>query len=189
METELVLDRWADEECDVMVNHLAKELEVDPSNLRKFIKKHEFEPFLIRAADTGNQPSLALTKEDAEQVKSLWLTGKLGQEAREQAAGWFYIIMPVPEVPGRLKIGFTSNLSKRLAAYQVICPSACILEHWFCQRSWEYAARDSITRKGCTRVGSEVFDCEDVAAVIENAKQFFALMPKLGKEGPNDQHN
>ena len=185
---ELILDRWADEAHDMMVNHLAKELEVDPSNLRKFIRKHGFEPFLIRVAESGNQPCLALTKEDADQVKELWLTARIGSQPQENegGSGWFYIIVLIPEVPNRVKIGFTSNLASRLQSYQVLCPTARVLKYWPCQRSWEYAARASITHEDCVRVGGEVFDCEDIEAVIENAKQFFDLMPKLGTGGQNE---
>lgn len=178
----VIMNRFADDR-DVLLNDLAKELEVDSSSLRRFMRKHKFTPFQIRAS--RNQLSFALSKEDADELKELWLTGKLEAEAKIQNAnkrdvgGCFYVIALMPELPGRIKVGFTNHLMRRLAVYQTLCPSAEAIAQWPCRRSWERAAIASIVNMGCKQIANEIFDCEDKTPVLNAIQRFFELMPKV----------
>ena len=174
-------------EENTTLQQLATELQVDASYLRKFVLKKGFKIFLARAVGTKSQPLTALTKEDAEEVKELWNKKILGSTLPTSTRiGYFYVMRITSEVPGRIKVGFSNNVDARLDTYQTFSPSAELIGYWPCRMSWERAATDSITRRDCTRLANEVFDCQDVEAVIENANQFFQLMPELGKENRND---
>ena len=178
------------QEGEVTLRELARELNMDSSNLQKYAKRHGCKFFYVLTAETGRQPVLALTKEDARKVKQLWNKKILGPAIREASQeGYFYLMSIAPELPNRIKMGFSTNPDGRVKELRVFSPSAEILNSWRCRWTWEQTAIASITRDGCNQLANEVFDCEDVAAVIENAKRFFDLMPKLGKEGRNDQHD
>ena len=82
-------------------------------------------------------------------------------------------------IANRLKLGFTTSIQDRLDSYRTLSPTAAVVKSWRCKPTWERCAIDSITRVGVTQLGIEVYDCDDLPALIERAEQFFALMPSL----------
>jgi hypothetical protein len=98
--------------------------------------------------------------------------------ARIEGFGYFYIIQLHPEdLPNRLKIGYTDNLDIRLSDHRTTAPTLKLVKSWPCKRTWEDAARASITRNDCEHFGGEVYD-GDVQVFIDHADAFFAVMPQ-----------
>jgi hypothetical protein len=54
------------------------------------------------------------------------------------------------------------------------------LKKWPCKRTWEAAAIDCLTREDCQLILNEVFDCDDLQALIARGDAFFAQMPDIG---------
>ncbi len=159
---------------------LAAELGLDRSNMRKYILKHGFTPVSVRTPDSRNQSTLALQIDDAEAVRQLRTTQGFGAGLTplEGGSGYFYVIQLVPDLaPGRIKLGFASDVVTRLGAHQTAAPTAALVKMWPCKRSWEGAAIDSITRSGCVRIGAEVYQCDSVDEVVWQGNQFFDIMP------------
>jgi hypothetical protein len=120
--------------------------------------------------------------EEAEQIRELRRNEGFTKSDRVLASqnGYFYIILVSPDLSTkRIKLGFATSLQSRLAAHKTAAPTAELLISWPCKYSWEKTAIDSITRVDCTLVSNEVYDCENINALIIRGKQFFSLMPEL----------
>lgn len=78
-----------------------------------------------------------------------------------------------------MKIGYTDNLDVRQSDHRTTAPTLKLLKSWPCKRTWEEAAKASITREACRQVGDEVFD-GDIHGFITRANDFFAVMPSGG---------
>ena len=91
--------------------------------------------------------------------------------------GYFYLIQLHPaDLPNRFKIGYTNNMDVRLSDHKTSAPTLSLVKSWPCKRTWEEAARASITREACQWVGGEVFD-GDLQGLLARADAFFSLMP------------
>lgn len=166
----------------VLLSSLAEELDLDKSSLRKFVKAQGIEFARIRTPESRGQLTLALTPEDAENIRELrqsYVAGTFAGDLQTgNGSGHFYIIQVIPDLlKGRVKFGFTSNIDARLASHRTSAPTAELLKIYPARRSWEDAAIASITRVDCTLVANEVYDCEDTDTLIERADTFFALLP------------
>lgn len=63
----------------------------------------------------------------------------------EGSQGYFYVIQLIPEhTPFRLKVGWTTDLRKRLSQIRTICPKAVLLHWWECQKPDEQNVIDFI---------------------------------------------
>jgi hypothetical protein len=93
-------------------------------------------------------------------------------------AGVFYVIALEPSLdPGRLKVGFASNMSERLRQHRCAAPFAKVLGKWPSRLLWEKTAIDAVTQ-GCERLHTEVFRTDDVEGLLRRCEALFALMPK-----------
>ena len=84
--------------------------------------------------------------------------------------------------PHRIKLGYTDRpIKERLSEFKTSSPTAKVIKIWPCLFEWEKAAITSITREGCIKISdkksSEVFDCENLEKIRENADAFFSMMP------------
>ena len=163
----------------VSVKQLAQELGLDSSNTRKYVLSQGYSFLKQRTPDSRGQLANVLTKEDAEAIKALREEqGFTGNAVANSAEGWFYIVLIVPELdPLRVKLGFASDARNRLQAHRTVAPTATLVKAWPCKRAWEQAAMDSVTRLGCQLIASEVFQCDNLDALIERCESFFELMP------------
>jgi hypothetical protein len=87
--------------------------------------------------------------------------------------GFFYVIRLEAEGT-RFKLGWSSGPLRRLASFRCSAPTASIVACWPCERAHETSAIWALTRDGCRRVRSEVFDCDDLPAMLLRAELFFA---------------
>jgi len=164
----------------VTIGELADELGLDKSNIRKTLLKNGFAPVRIRTPETKGQLTLALTQEEAEAFRELRESQGFGHwQPTNNGKGEFYVVQVIPEfIPNRVKLGFADDAKNRLAAHRTAAPTATLCKAWPCKRVWEAAAIDSLTRIGCKLIANEVFECDNLEALLERGDDFFALMPK-----------
>ena len=149
--------------------------------MRKYVLKHGFTPVTIRTPESRAQLTLALTAEDAESIRALRQSQGFGagtQSGDNGLAGSFYVVQVVPELaPNRVKLGFATDALARLSAHRTSAPTAQLVKAWPCHRSWEPCAITSMSRIDCRLIVNEVYECDDLAALIARGDDFFALMP------------
>jgi molecular chaperone DnaK (HSP70) len=98
--------------------------------------------------------------------------------------GFFVVVQLVPDLrPGRLKLGFVADPQRSLAEWRQAAPTAVLLKAWACRATWEAAALDCLTRKGCWTLGNQVLDCAEPEAILADGEAFFRLMPGPSSEG------
>jgi hypothetical protein len=161
----------------VSIKKIAEELKVSKDYALRLVKR--------RASSLGIKPlygsrnAVSLSRDDADRlIKDYKPTRAFLTTVRPTGFGYFYIIQLHPEdLPTRLKIGYTDNLDVRQSDHRTNAPTLRLVKSWPCKRSWEEAAKASITRHGCRSIGEEVFD-GDVQGFIHRAEAFFAVMPQ-----------
>jgi len=180
----------------VPLAEIAKRLGLDRSNARRWLLKNGFRFLRIRTPETKGQLTLAMPEQDVQ--AAIELRKRLGfSVGRQRGAaitsqdaengGCFYVIQLVPEFePNRIKLGFSTNIDKRLASYRTIAPTARLVKTWPCRFSWEQAAMACAVGDQCKRIGAEVYDCTDLDSVIARLDQFFHLMPKASEYAEGD---
>ena len=164
----------------VTVEQLSKEFGLDRSNTRKYIISQGFSFVKVRSP-VNRQLMIALTQEDAEVVRGMRRDQGYGVsiKAIQTEKGFFYVIQLIPDIlEKRVKLGFATNVQTRLNVHRTSAPTAILLGSWSCKSTWERTVIDSITRVGCVNVASEVYDCEDIQALLQRCENIFALLPK-----------
>jgi hypothetical protein len=178
----------------VTYNEMAKRLGVDPSTIRRLVKKHSINVQQGRANTINGKWMHYLTSEDADRLAACYKASRTpvkdsATEESYQRSGHFYVIQLVPEfLPNRIKIGYTDNLEKRLKEHQTAAPTAKVVSSWPCKRSWDPAVMDSITRDGCSWVDNEVFEGAP-EGFVDRGNAFFAHMPNPDAERPLSTHS
>ena len=171
-------------EKHVLLSTLASEWGIDKSNVRKYVIRHGFECIRVRGSDRTHQSVLGLTGSDAELLRELrqreGYTTQNGTRPVENGIGIFYIVQIMPDAdPSRIKFGYATEVSRRLSAYRTLSPTATTIKTWRCRVSWERAAIDSLTAEDCTRIGGEVYVCQDIEKLLKRGDIFFSCMPSL----------
>lgn len=171
----------------ILLTELAQEFGLDKSFIRRYVLKNGFTPVKIRTPHSRGQLSLALPKEDAENIRELRQSqgfilpdqkNNKKQIVINVTNGFFYIIQIIPEFnPNRVKLGFASDVNARLNAHKTSAPTASLIKSWLCKRYWEQVAIDSITRIECKIIANEVFECDNIESLINRADNFFNIMP------------
>jgi len=101
----------------------------------------------------------------------------------ESEIGCFYVIQLVPELdPKRIKLGFAIDLNNRLLQHRTAAPTATVLTSWPCRRSWETTVMDCLSADSCHHILSEVFECENLSALVDKGDSLFSILPH-----PNDR--
>ena len=164
----------------VSLKQLAEEFELDRSNTRKYVLKQGIQPHKRRTPDSASQLTLALTKEEAEKIRAARREeGFVGvSKPIIKDGGVFYVIRLIPEFdPRRIKLGFADDINSRLGQHRTSAPTAKVVKTWPCRRSWERTVIDCLEAVGCRLIQNEVFECDDVAALIRKADELFSILP------------
>src|SRR5262249_33797068 len=82
--------------------------------------------------------------------------------------------------PRRLKLGVADDLPSRLSQHRTAAPTAVVVKSWPCKRTWEGTVMDCLTAVNCRLILNEVFECDDVVALIARGDNLFALLPDPG---------
>jgi hypothetical protein len=175
----------------VSLKQLATELGLDRSNTRKYVLKSGVRPHKRRTPDSGSQLTLALTVEEADRIRAKRREeGFLGaSKAVSKEAGYFYVIRLVPELDlRRVKLGFADDVGVRLAQHRTAAPTAVLVRHWPCKRSWEGTAIDCLAA-GCRLILNEVYECDDVDGLLNRGDQFFGLLPAPDEKAQLSGHS
>lgn len=89
--------------------------------------------------------------------------------------GVFYLIQLEPDFdPGRIKLGFATNMAERLRSHKCSAPFAKIVQTWPSHVLWERTAIDSVTI-GCEKLYTEVFRTENLEQLISKCEEFFFI--------------
>jgi len=81
--------------------------------------------------------------------------------------GYFYCVRLSPELPHRVKLGYSVNVESRMKSYRTANPTLDLLGVWKCRRLREKPMINSIMQEDWThQVGTEVFDVDDVNALL-----------------------
>lgn len=167
---------------------LASELGRRKQTIFKIINRLRIEGQKMATSDSRGQMALHITEEDAERVREELAPPSAAPDDENILArsggyvvsqdGVFYVIQLEPALePGRIKVGFTTNLDDRLRKHRCSAPHAMVLDKWACKSLWEKTAIDCVTA-GCDRLREEVFRTASIDEVIRRCERFFELMPK-----------
>jgi len=157
----------------------AQELGVHKDYALRLVHKHAEE--LGLHPQRGQRNALLLSRQDADRLVQAYQPreahNRHSSNRESNGLGYFYLIQLHPaDLPTRFKIGYTNNIDVRLSDHRTSAPTLLLVKSWPCKRTWEEAARASITREGSHWVGGEVFD-GDVQGFLARADDFFSLMP------------
>lgn len=112
------------------------------------------------------------------------------------ALGYFYVVQTASDLDeklaalgaiaptaGRVKLGWTCRMGKRMGEHSSVAPSSDVLAFWPCDPQWEgpaikYATSQVQSKMVCgrSRKRSEVYDVQDVQAVLNATSYFFYLV-------------
>ena len=171
----------------IAVVELADELQIHKQTIFKVMKRLGIHAVKRREHDRRGQIISVLRKADADAVRDKLRRTTSGiREGSNSAsdtryfsedAGVFYVIQLEPvHDPGRVKVGFTTDIDGRLRHHRCSAPFAECVKTWLCRRTWERAAIDCVTT-GAEQLHTEVFRVDSVQVVIDRADRFFSVMP------------
>lgn len=166
----------------VSLKSLSKELGMDRSHARRYVLGLGINPIKKRMSDSANQLSLAVTEEEAQKIrdhrKAKGYDGSVPTIETEN--GFFYVIALVPDLDHRrIKLGFANNVVDRLFQHRTAAPTAHIITHWPCKRSWEKVVIECLTAKSCKHILNEVFECSDIDSLAATGDRLFKILPKV----------
>ena len=169
-----------EEDQFVALRVLARELRIDRSHFRRYVIRLGITPQKRHTLRSGNQLVVTVTAQEAEQIR-IARRGQgynLDYDVLEAAVGVFYVVQLIPELdPNRVKLGFADDAGTRLVQHRTAAPTAKLVKTWPCKRSWEFTVIDSLATAGCKLILNEVYECDDVARLIEHGDRLFALLP------------
>jgi hypothetical protein len=171
----------------VSLKQLATELGMDRSHARRYVLRLGFTPHKRRTTDSQNQLTLAVTIPEAEVILKKRREAGFFESTKPVVSevGVFYVIRLVPELdPRRLKLGFADDLLSRLGQHRTAAPTAAVVKSWPCKRAWEGTVMDCLTAVNCRLILNEVFECDDIDALIARADNLFALLPDPAAKAP-----
>jgi hypothetical protein len=82
------------------------------------------------------------------------------------------------------ELGFADDLLSRLGQHRTAAPTAVVVKSWPCKRAWEGTVMDCLTAVNCRLILNEVFECDDVDALIARADKLFDLLPDPAAKAP-----
>lgn len=179
-------DQQADTDEQIAVAELADELQCHKQSLFKIAKRLQISPVKMRDAERKNQFVSVITRDEAAKIRAEFIfrsrttsSSENDQQCQVADVGVFYLLQLEPEHdPGRLKVGFTTDLDGRIRKHRCSAPFATCIKAWPCRRNWERTAIDCVTA-GLQQLHTEVFRAPSLTEVVSKAEEFFSLMPAI----------
>jgi hypothetical protein len=176
-------------EEDIVVVDLADELQIRKQTVFKVMKRLGIQAVKRREYDRRGQVISVIRKVDADAIRDdLRRTTSGVRDGSSPAgdtrylsedSGVFYVAqLESAYDPGRVKVGFTTDIEGRLRRHRCSAPFAQCVKTWPCRRTWERAAIDCVTT-GAEQLHTEVFRVGSVQVVIDRADKFFGVMPVI----------
>lgn len=173
----------------IAVVELADELQIRKQTVFKAMKRLGIQAVKRREYDRRGQMISVIRKVDADAIRDDLRRTTSGVRDGSSSAGdtryfsedsgVFYVVQLEPaHDPGRVKVGFTTDIDGRLRHHRCSAPFAQCVKTWPCRRTWERAAIDCITT-GAEQLHTEVFRVGSVQVVIDRADKFFGVMPVI----------
>jgi hypothetical protein len=176
----------------IAISEIADELQCRKQSLFKIARRLNITPAKQRDFERGNQFVSMVTNQQAEDIKREFLSRKkvMGEngvdEILDSDEGVFYIVQLEPEHdPGRIKLGFTTDLEGRLRKHRCAAPFSQCVVSWPCRRNWERTAIDSMTDQ-LEQLYTEVFRTNSLEETIKRGEKFFSVMPKINTVSEKD---
>jgi hypothetical protein len=167
----------------VYLTHLAAELGYTKAAFHRVVRRAGIEPRQVPSDFSRGQRTLAITAEEADRLRATGRGSKLGtteRVSRDPDEGVFYALVLDAIRPGRVKLGFTSDLEQRLANYRTSSPEVQVLFAIPCRRGWEATTMAALTNVDeCRQVGQEVFDYANLDVLADRACSWFAMLPEI----------
>lgn len=174
----------------ISVIDLANQLGKRKQTIFKVLKRAGISPAKITSLDSRGQKAAYVSREQARIIAEMVSNGSRTRAedssspaiSSDSEEGYFYVVSCEPDHdPGRIKVGFASNVSERLRHLKVSAPYVKLQTTWPCRRLWEKTAIECVA-DGCERLGVEVFRTKSIDSVIAKCEGFFSLMPKLARK-------
>lgn len=169
----------------IAIPDLADELGAYRASIFKVVARLGIQPNKRRDVARKNQLVSIVTPSEALAIREAVLRSRAAGDAAGDAGsfavdeGMCYLIQLEPECdPGRLKVGFTTDLEGRLRHHRCAAPFAVYKRHWPCRRTWERAAIDCMTN-GLEQLLTEVFRGSSLEEMARRGDGFFAVMPPV----------
>lgn len=170
----------------VSTSELAEMFGTDPSNTRRWLTKAAEELGIERVKARGERGATMLVwrAEDADRLVQLRKDRgfALGRNTapetpvKAEAAGCIYLLRLDPDLPNRIKCGYSTNLQQRLSSHRTIAPRLEVLAVW---EGAEWAERAALAALAAVpeaeRIGEEVFDLPAEQA-LERLTTLFGLL-------------
>jgi hypothetical protein len=159
---------------------LARELRVDRSHFRRYVIRLGITPKKRPIPGSRKKLVVTVTAEEAARIRAARQGEGYDVDSAEDDAivGVFYVVQLVPELdPNRVKLGFADDAAARLAQHRTAAPTARLVKTWPCKRSWEYTVIDALSNADCKLILNEVYECCDLARLLTQGEQLFALLP------------
>lgn len=155
----------------------AKILQMDETTLGKWVSKVG-----LSFTDTrgrGNQKIKGLSLSEIEMVKEAYSAGKWEEleeisESVDSIDGVFYVLVPHPQIPNQVKVGFTKSIDQRLATYKTLCPLAEVKKVWPIKKIDEKTIIRQATPKE-KQLGLEVFEVRSLGEFIKRIDKIMLL--------------
>jgi hypothetical protein len=174
----------------ITVVEIAETHGVRRQTIHRIIRRRGIETHSIKSSAAHGQTISAITTTDYDLLRPDLVS--LGSDVADEGgdistSGVFYIVQLEPELdPGRIKLGFASDINERLRSHRTSAPFSKTLRTWPCKLLWEKTAIDCIGQE-CEQLHTEVFRASAIEDVIAKAEAFFRLMPVLARPDDNDE--
>jgi hypothetical protein len=159
-------------DCPVLLKDLARQIGAHRSGFKRALENRGYSVFEVRASSSGNQKTLAISREDAERFRAEREAEIVHDVVARQASpdkGFVYAVEVDPEMrPGRIKVGWSMNIAQRLATYRAIAPDLRVVGLWRADGQFLEQTALLVARRDGTRIGQELFDnCEGLISALE----------------------
>lgn len=164
----------------VSIREIADDYGKRPQSIHKIVNRLGINVVKVKSDKSRGQVASHITTDDYEDLKGhLKGSDSLGANTLTDDSSVFYIIQLEPKLdPGRVKVGFTTDISERIKSHRTSAPFSKIVRTWPCKLLWERTAIECVTHN-CEQLHTEIFRTADINELINRAESFFELMPPL----------
>ncbi len=125
----------------ISVIEVAKNLRRNKAHIFKIIKRLDIYTTKEKSSDARGQRVAYINADDYERIREYSeavASDSQDPQVQPDSSGVFYVIQLEPDLdPGRIKLGFATNVRERLRKHRTSAPFAVIVRTWPCKLLWE----------------------------------------------------